>query len=177
MGTLVSIVNVSSQLLNHISRSSYVAKTTVKTLCEGNAAHSDYGTRGKAHPNRTTKSDSNKWKTGSRYRDNKKVLQCHFFFVGLLLWMPSPYSPKNSTCKPLYTFTNKYTYYHLELHRTAGSHANQCERLGLVAVGIHNAHDRGPDHEQGVQYIHLGDLTLANLPLCAVDLGTLLNHE
>ena len=52
---LFSIANVSSQLLNHISRSSYVAKTTVKTLCEGNAAHSDYGTRGKAHPNNNKK--------------------------------------------------------------------------------------------------------------------------
>ena len=132
---------------------------------------------GVKHIPTTTNSDSNKWKTGSRYRDNKKVLQCHFFFVGLLLWMPSPYSPKHSTCKPLYTFTNKYTYYHLELHRTAGSHANQWERLELVTVGTHNAHDRRPDHEQGVQYIHLGDSTLANLQLCAVDLGTLINHK
>ena len=165
---------MSSQLLNHIRTSSYVAKTTVKTLCEGNTAQSvagDNGTRGKAHSfPTTTKNDSNKLKTGSRYRDNKKVLQCHLFFVGLLLWMPSPYSPKNSICKPLYT-------YHLELHRTAESHANQWKRLELVAVGIHNAHDRRPDHEHGVQYIHLGDSTLANLPLCAVDLGTLLNHK
>ena len=125
----------------------------------------------------TTKSDSNKWKTGSRYRDNKKVLQCHFFLLGCFCGCHHHIHLKKSTCKPLYTFTNKYTYYHLELHRTTGSHANQWERLELVAVGTHNAHDRRPDHEQVVQYIHLGDSTLANLPLCAVDLGTPINHK
>ena len=47
------------------------------------------------------------------------------------------------------TLLQTSTYYHLELHRTAGSHANQWEHLELVAIGIHNAHYRRPDHEQG----------------------------